>query len=132
LGRACSLESPGGKWGIFGLTMFIIFILGMFIDWLGILFVMIPLVSPIGEALGFDPLWFAMMICINLQMSFLTPPFAYAIFYLKGLAPPEWGIETGHIIRGVIPFVIIIVVALALCIIFPDIIMWLPHQMIKF
>jgi tripartite ATP-independent transporter DctM subunit len=126
------LAAPGGKWGVFALTMFIIFILGMFIDWLGILFVMIPLVTPIGEMLQFDPLWFAMMICINLQMSFLTPPFAYAIFYLKGLAPPEWGLETGHIIRGVIPFVVIIMVGLVLCIIFPDIIMWLPHLMIKF
>jgi tripartite ATP-independent transporter DctM subunit len=126
------LAAPGGKWGVFALTMFIIFILGMFIDWIGILFVMIPLVSPIGQTLGFDPLWFAMMICINLQMSFLTPPFAYAIFYLKGMAPPEWGMETAHIIRGVIPFVIIIVVGLGLCIVFPDIILWLPHQMIKF
>ena len=126
------MAAPGGKWGVFALTMFIIFILGMFIDWIGILFVMIPLVSPIGEAMGFDPLWFAMMICVNLQMSFLTPPFAYAIFYLKGMAPPEWGMETGHIIRGVIPFVIIILIGMALCIIFPDIILWLPHQMIKF
>ncbi len=129
---AVILAAPGGKWGIFALIMFIIFILGMFIDWIGILFVMIPLVTPIGEALGFDQLWFAMMICVNLQMSFLTPPFAYAIFYLKGMAPPEWGIETGHIIRGVIPFVIIIIMGMALCIIFPDIILWLPHQMIKF
>ena len=126
------LGAPGGKWGIFAIIMFMIFILGMFIDWIGILFVMIPLVSPIGAALGFDPLWFAMMLCINLQMSFLTPPFAYAIFYLKGLAPPEWGLETGHIIRGVIPFVIIIMIGMALCIIFPDIILWLPHLMIKF
>jgi len=129
---ALLLAAPGGKWGVFGLTMFIIFILGMFIDWIGILFVMIPLVSPIGEAIGLDPLWFAMMICVNLQMSFLTPPFAYAIFYLKGMAPPEWGMETGHIIRGVIPFVVLIVIGLALCIVFPDIILWLPHQMIKF
>jgi tripartite ATP-independent transporter DctM subunit len=126
------MAAPGGKWGVFALTMFIIFILGMFIDWIGILFVMIPLVSPIGEAMGFDPLWFAMMICVNLQMSFLTPPFAYAIFYLKGMAPKEWGMETGHIIRGVIPFVIIILIGMALCIVFPDIILWLPHQMIKF
>jgi len=126
------LAAPGGKWGVFALIMFVIFILGMFIDWLGILFVMIPLVSPIGQALGFDPLWFAMMICINLQMSFLTPPFAYAIFYVKGLSPPEWGIETAHIIRGVIPFVIIIMLGMVLCIIFPDIILWLPHVMIRF
>jgi len=126
------LAAPGGKWGSFALIMFIIFILGMFIDWLGIIFVMVPLVTPIGAALGFDPLWFAMMICVNLQMSFMTPPFAYAIFYLKGIAKPEWGIETGHIIRGVIPFVILIMVGLGLCVVFPDLILWLPHQMIKF
>ncbi len=126
------LAAPGGKWGVFALVMFVIFILGMFIDWLGILFVMIPLVSPIGQALGFDPLWFAMMICVNLQMSFLTPPFAYAIFYVKGLSPPEWGIETSQIIRGVIPFVILIMVALILCIAFPQLILWLPHVMIRF
>ena len=111
--------------------MFILFILGMFIDWVGILFVMVPLITPIGTALGFDPLWFAMMICINLQMSFLTPPFAISIFYLKGLAKPEWGIDINHIIRGVLPFVALIMVGLGLCIAFPQIILWLPHQMIK-
>ena len=126
------LATPGGKWGAFALIMFLIFILGMFIDWLGILFIMIPIVTPIGADLGFDPLWFALMICVNLQMSFLTPPFAYAIFYLKGISKPEWGITTAHIIRGVIPFVILIMVGLSLCIAFPDIILWLPHQMIKF
>ena len=126
------LATPGGKWGAFGLIMFLIFILGMFIDWLGILFIMIPIVTPIGAALGFDPLWFAMMICVNLQMSFMTPPFAYAIFYLKGISQPEWGITTADIIRGVIPFVVLIMVGLGLCIAFPDIILWLPHQMIKF
>jgi len=126
------LAAPGGRWGIFAIVMFIIFILGMFIDWVGILFIMIPLITPIGAAVGFDPLWFAMMMCVNLQMSFMTPPFAYAIFYLKGLAKPEWGIETGHIIRGVIPFVVLIMVGLGLCIAFPDLILWLPHQMIKF
>lgn len=125
------LAAPGGRWGVFAVIMFIIFILGFFIDWLGIVFIMIPLVTPIGETLGFDPLWFAMMIIVNLQMSFLTPPFAYAIFYLKGLAKPEWGIETGHIIRGVIPFVMLILVGLGLCIAFPQIILWLPAQMVR-
>ena len=125
------LATPGGSWGAFALIMFIIFILGMFIDWLGILFIMIPIVTPIGPALGFDPLWFALMICVNLQMSFLTPPFAYAIFYLKGITEPEWGITTAHIIRGVIPFVILIMVALGLFIAFPQIILWLPGQMIR-
>ena len=124
------LATPGGRWGAFAVIMFIVFILGMFIDWLGILFVMIPLVRPIAETLGFDNLWFAMMMCVNLQMSFMTPPFAYAIFFLRGLVRPEWGIETGHIIRGVIPFVLLIMVALGLCVAFPQLILWLPGMMI--
>jgi tripartite ATP-independent transporter DctM subunit len=126
------LAAPGGKWGAFIVIQFMIFVLGMLIDWIGIVFIMVPLVTPLAPTLGFDPLWFAMMIVVNLQMSFMTPPMAYAIFYLKGIAKPEWGIDTSHIIRGVIPFVALIVVGLLLCIIFPDIIMWLPHQMIKF
>jgi len=126
------LAAPGGRWGAFSVVMFVIFILGMLIDWIGIVFIMIPLVTPLAPALGFDPLWFAMMIVVNLQMSFMTPPMAYAIFYLKGIAKPEWEITTGHIIRGVIPFVALIIVGLLLCIAFPNIIMWLPHQMIKF
>ncbi len=126
------LAAPGGKWGAFVVVQLLIFVLGMLIDWIGIVFIMVPLVSPLAPALGFDPLWFSMMIVVNLQMSFMTPPMAYAIFYLKGIAKPEWGIDTGNIIRGVAPFVGLIMVALALCIIFPDIIMWLPHQMIKF
>ncbi|MFC1931079.1 TRAP transporter large permease subunit [Chloroflexota bacterium] len=125
------LSAPGGRWGAFALIMFILFILGMFIDWLGILFLMVPLVTPIGESLGFDPLWFAMMICINLQMSFMTPPLAYAIFFFKGIVKPEWGVTTGDIIRGVIPFVIIVMIGIALCITFPQIILWLPNLMIK-
>jgi tripartite ATP-independent transporter DctM subunit len=129
---AVVLAAPFGRWGAFAVVMFVIFILGFLIDWIGIVFIMVPLVTPIAPALGFDPLWFSMMIVVNLQMSFMTPPMAYAIFYLKGIARPEWGIATGHIIRGIIPFVALIVVGLILCIAFPDIIMWLPHQMIKF
>jgi len=125
------LSAPGGKWGIFAIIMFVVFLLGYFIDWLGILFIIIPIISPIGAELGFDKLWFAMMICINLQTSFLTPPFAYAIFYLRGAADPSLGVTTGDIIRGVWPFIILIVTALALCIIFPQIILWLPWQMIR-
>jgi tripartite ATP-independent transporter DctM subunit len=124
------LATPGGKWGAFAVIMFLIFIMGMFIDWLGILFILIPIVTPIGTALGFDPIWFAMMIIINLQASFLTPPFAYAIYFVKGLSPPEWGIQTRDIIIGVIPFVLLIVLTIALCAIFPQIILWLPSLMI--
>lgn len=126
------LAAPGGRWGAFIMVMIVVFMLGMFIDWIGIVFIMVPLVTPLAPVLGFDPLWFAMMIVVNLQMSFMTPPMAYAIFYLKGIAKPEWGVDTGHIIRGVTPFVAIILLALLLCIVFPDIILWLPHQMIKF
>jgi len=121
---------PMGRWASFAIVMFIVFILGMFIDWIGIIFIMVPIVTPIGDALGFDTLWFAMMIIVNLQMSFLTPPFAYALFYLRGICKPEWGVDTGHIVRGVIPFVLLIVLGLVLCIIFPDIILWLPAQML--
>jgi len=124
------MGAPGGKWGVFAMIMFMVFLLGYFIDWLGILFIVVPIITPIGKELGFDPLWFAMMICVNLQTSFMTPPFAYAIFYLRGAADPSLGVTTGDIIRGVIPFVILVLVGLGLLIAFPQIILWLPGQMI--
>jgi len=125
------LAAPGGKWGVFIAIMIIIFILGMFIDWLGIIFIMVPLVTPIAEVLGFHELWFAMMICVNLQMAFMSPPFAPAIYFLQGVTPPEYGITTSHIIRGVIPFIALVWVGLGLFIAFPQIILWLPSIMIK-
>ncbi|HHE41588.1 MAG TPA: TRAP transporter large permease subunit [Dehalococcoidia bacterium] len=124
------LSAPGGRWGVFFIIMFICFVLGMFIDWIGIVFIMVPIITPIAAELGFDPLWFGMMICINLQMSFLTPPFAYAIFFVKAASPPEFGVETDDVIRGVIPYIILIAIALVLCIIFPQIILWLPGKML--
>ena len=124
------LAAPGGKWGVFFVIMFICFILGMFIDWIGIVFIMVPIITPVGAALGFDPLWFSMMIIVNLQMSFLTPPFAYAIFFVKAASPPEFGVETSDVIRGVIPFIVLIAIGLLLCIAFPQIIMWLPGKML--
>jgi len=123
------LAAPGGKWGVFLIIMFVTFILGMFIDWIGIVLLLVPIVTPIAVRVGFDPVWFAIMICINLQMSFLTPPFAYSIFFLKGVAPKELNIETTDIIRWVIPFVLLIMLGLLLCVIFPDIILWLPAMM---
>ena len=125
------LVAPGGRWGAFFVVMFIIFILGFAIEWLGIVFIMVPILSPIVPALGFHPLWFAMMVCVNLQMSFMTPPYAPAIFYLRGSLNPELGVTMGDIIRGVIPFVILIMVGLGLCIAFPQLILWLPSKMIK-
>jgi len=124
------LAAPGGKWGAFGIVMLICFLLGFLIDWLGIIFIMVPIVTPIAAKVGFDPLWFAMMICVNLQMSFMTPPFAYALFYIKGAADPKLGLTTANIITGMVPYVFIIVLALALCIAFPQIILWLPSKML--
>lgn len=123
------LGAPGGKWGVFAVVMLICFFLGMFIDWIGIVFIMVPIITPIGAALGFDALWFAMMIIINLQMSFLTPPFAYAIFFVKAASPPEYGVETYHVIRGVVPYIFLVATGLLLCIAFPQIILWLPGLM---
>jgi len=124
------LGAPGGRWGGFFAIMFIVFILGFFIDWIGIVFIMVPIVAPIAPALGFDPLWFGMMLVINLQMSFMTPPFASAIFYLRGSADPALGVTMGDIIKGVWPFVICIIIGLVLCTVFPELILWLPSKMI--
>lgn len=109
---------------VLAIMMLVVFLLGMFIDWAAILLVVVPIFTPIAMDLGFDPLWFAMLICVNLQTSFLTPPFGYALFYFKGVAPPEYSM--GDIYRGIIPFVIIQVIGLALMILFPQIITWLP------
>ena len=123
------LGMPGSRWGAFAIIMVICFALGFFIDWLGILFIMVPIITPIGAALKFDPLWFAMMICINLQMSFMTPPFAYAIFYLRGAVDPALGVSTRDVIRGIIPYVILIAISLVIFIRWPEIILWLPRKM---
>jgi len=125
------LATPGGSWGAFAVIMFITFVLGFFIDWWGIVFIMVPIITPIVPELGFDPVWFAIMVCVNLQMAFMTPPMAAAIFLVKGSAEPSLGVTTPDIIRGVVPFVGMIVVTLGLCTAFPQIITWLPSMMIK-
>lgn len=124
------LSVPGGKWAAFLVIMLIVFLLGMFIEWIGIVFIIVPIFSPILAQLGFDPLWAGMMICINMQMAFQTPPMAMSIFVLRGAAPEEVGLTMGEIIRGVLPFVGIIMFSLVLFTIFPEIITWLPGQMI--
>jgi tripartite ATP-independent transporter DctM subunit len=109
---------------ILAIMMAVVFMMGMFIDWAAILLVVVPIFTPIAMDLDFNPLWFAMLICINLQTSFLTPPFGYALFYFKGVAPPEYSM--GDIYKGILPFVAIQVVGLAIFIAFPQIITWLP------
>lgn len=125
------LSTPGGRWGAFATIMFVTFILGFFMDWIGIVFIIVPIITPIGAALEFDPLWFGMMICVNLQMSFMTPPFAPAIFFVRGTMSPELGITLSDIIHGVTPYVIIIAFTLGLLVVFPQLILWLPGQMIR-
>ena len=125
------LAMPMGRWGAFAAIMLTIFILGMFIDWIAIIMIITPIIVPLTPVLGFDPLWFALMICINLQMAFLTPPFALAIFVCKGTANPELGITTMDVIRGVLPFVVLIIVGIGICILFPQILLWLPDKMIR-
>src|SRR5210317_370014 len=109
---------------VLGIMMGVVFVMGMFIDWAAILLVVVPIFTPIALDLDFNPLWFAMMVCINLQTSFLTPPFGYALFYFKGVAPPEY--TMGDVYRGIIPCVAIQVIGLATLIFFPEIITWLP------
>lgn len=109
---------------VLAIMMGVVFIMGMFIDWAAILLVVVPIFTPIAMDLDFNPLWFAMLICVNLQTSFLTPPFGYSLFYFKGVAPPEY--TMGHIYKGILPFVGIQIIGLAIMIIFPQIITWLP------
>ncbi len=124
------LAVPGGKWASFTVIMAIVFLLGMFIEWIGIVFIIVPIFSPIFVELGFDPLWAGLMVCVNLQMAFMTPPMSMSIFVLKGAAPPELGITLADIIRGVIPFILLIMLALVLLSLFPGLITWLPGKMI--
>jgi tripartite ATP-independent transporter DctM subunit len=109
---------------VLAIMMAVVFLMGMFIDWAAILLVVVPIFTPIAMDLDFNPLWFAMLICVNLQTSFLTPPFGYSLFYFKGVAPPEY--TMGHIYKGILPFVAIQVIGLAVMIFFPEIITWLP------
>jgi tripartite ATP-independent transporter DctM subunit len=114
---------PGGKIGLLIVANLAIFILGFFIDFFEIAFIIVPLLVPAALALGIDPVWFGVMIAMNLQTSFLTPPFGFAIFYLRGVCPPE--ITTLQMYRGVVPFVAIQIVALVLVIVFPGLAMFL-------
>ena len=122
------LSLPFGRWGVLTVIMLLLVMLGMFIDWMGILFIVVPLITPIAADLGFDPVWFAVLVMVNLQISFLTPPFAYSIFYLKGITPPE--VKTTDIYRGVLPFVAIQIAAIVLCILFPALLTTLPAVLI--
>ncbi len=112
------------RWAVLVIMMGIVFLMGMFIDWAAILLVTVPIFMPIAMELDFNPLWFSLLLCVNLQTSFLTPPFGYALFYFKGVAPE--GYTMGHIYRGIMPFVMLQILGLVILSIFPELITWLP------
>ncbi len=124
--RAVLESLPGGVFGAVLAVMIVMFLLGFVLDFIEITFVVVPIVGPVLLAMGLDPVWLGIMIAINLQTSFLTPPFGFALFYLRGVAPPE--VSTGAIYRGVIPFVGIQILALLLLALFPGIATWLPGE----
>ena len=113
---------PGGVVGLLVVANLTVFLLGFFIDFFEIAFIVIPLLVPAAALLGVDLVWFGVMLGMNLQMSFLTPPFGFALFYLRGVAPPE--ITTGEIYRGVVPFIIIQAIALMVVVLWPGIVTW--------
>ncbi len=117
---------PGGAVGAMLVVMAVIFLLGFILDFIEITFVVVPIVGPVLLAMGLDPVWLGIMIAINLQTSFLTPPFGFALFYLRGVAPPE--VTTGAIYRGVAPFIVIQLAMLVILALWPQLATWLPEQ----
>ncbi len=118
-----------GKWGTFIIMMVLCFVLGMFIDWIGIVMITFPIFLPIADQLGFDRLWFVVTMAVMLQDSFLTPPFGYALFYLKGVAPSE--IATTDIYWGAFPFWRLMELGLLIVVLFPETITWLPSVIVR-
>ena len=116
---------PGGEVGAFVTVMLVMFLMGFFLDFIEIIFIMVPLVGPPLIGMGFDPIWLGIMIAVNLQTSFLTPPFGFSLFYLRGVAPPE--VRTNDIYLGVLPFIGLQLFALLIFWTFPNIISWLPE-----
>lgn len=117
-------QLPGQEWGFLLVSLLLIFVLGFFLDFLEICFIVVPILTPIAQDYQIDLLWFAILIAVNLQASFLTPPFGFSLFYLKAVSPPEIRMTT--IYKGIMPFVILQILGMVLMILFPEIITWLP------
>ena len=118
---------PGGLVGATLLVMVVIFLLGFILDFIEITFVVVPIVAPVLLAMGLDPVWLGVMIAINLQTSFLTPPFGFALFYLRGVAPAS--VETSDMYRGVIPFIVLQLLLMLMLSVWPQLATWLPDLM---
>ncbi len=120
-------QLPGGVFTAVLLVMVVMFLLGFILDFIEIIFVVVPIVGPVLLAMGVDPIWLGIMIAVNLQTSFLTPPFGFALFYLRGVAPAT--IKTSEIYRGVIPFIVLQILLLCAMALWPGLVTWLPEQM---
>ena len=128
--RESLLALPIGRWGVLSVMMLIFFIFGLFMEWVGIVPILVPIFTPVLAELGFDPLWAAMLFCVTMQTSFLTPPMAPALFYLKGVAPRE--VDFGrHIVGGTIPYIALQLAGVVLIAAFPQLTLWLPSVMIR-
>ncbi len=117
------------KYWVLAMVMGVIFVIGFFLDFIEITFIHVPVLVPVMIEFGFDPLWICVLLAVNLQTSFLTPPFGFSLFYLKAVTPP--GITTGHIYRGIIPFVILQLIGLLVCALYPPLVTWLPRVVFK-
>lgn len=118
-------DMPGGMWGALAMVMLVIFLLGFILDFIEITFVVVPIVGPVVLAMGIDPIWFGVLIAVNLQTSFLTPPFGFALFYLRGVTPST--VPTTAIYRGVVPFIVLQLIMLGALLIWPGLATWLPN-----
>jgi tripartite ATP-independent transporter DctM subunit len=119
-----------GAWATLALFLFISFIAGFFLDWISVLLIFIPVFIPLVNSFGFDPVWFCILFLIVIQTSYLTPPMAPAIFYLRGISPPE--ITLRHMFRGVAPFIVLQLITLAIVAAYPPLVLWLPAQLLGF
>jgi tripartite ATP-independent transporter DctM subunit len=124
------LGLPIGKWGILAIMMGAFFVFGLFMEWVGIVPILVPIFTPIIAELGLDPLWAGILFCVTMQTSFLTPPMAPALFYIKGVAPKE--VDFGkHIVAGTIPFIALQILGVGLIALVPKLTLWLPNLMIR-
>ena len=128
LTRDLLMGVPGGRWGALITMQLMFFVMGCFFDPTGIVMLTTPIFFPVVRELGFDPIWFGILFVVNMEMGFLTPPFGFNLFYMKGVVPP--GVTMGDIYKSVIPFVGLQAIGLIICMIFPQIITWLPGMMI--
>jgi len=119
-----------GAWGLLLLFLGIVFLAGFFLEWISIILIFIPIFMPFVRIEGFDPVWFCMLILVMIQTSYMTPPMAPAIFYLRGIAPPD--ITLKHMYRGVVPFLFLQLICLAIVMAFPGVALWLPEQLLGF